>query len=285
MKPQHPGVKSYKQAVEERTAARKVTQHFPDLAAADSLYNPKRGVMTLEQMGDAQRSIGDDKPRLSDTTLEGLKAIVDATNAAKGRDMTDKPAETKVETTPEAPPAKAEVAPAQSTDPLEDFDYEAGWRQTQYDILNNAEEREAVRKLVEPIDIDAGLTNNEFTQVVPIGPIKVEFRTLRPMEYSTMRSMIFKMIDDGRVRDAISSEIHSLMMTVASVKAFNGKELPEHVVPDKGYYKFDEEVFMSKVRKFEAYPAPVMHALGCHSAWFDLRCREFFRNGTALKNG
>lgn len=291
MKPvEDPRVKQYRADLAARTAAGrgvKPAVKIPDINMAAALYDPKRGVMNLNDMAESQRSavpIGEDT-RLRPETIAGLQAL-HASMAATQKEPTkmtepETPSETSEPIAAERP--KADAKPVA----VDDYDDEFAsiWQKAQSDVINNSEEREAVRKLVKPIDIAEGLAMNEFSQEVPIGPMTVTFRTVQPLEIAAIRAMIFRMVDEGKVKDHISGDLYSLMTVVASVKRINKKVMPDHVVPDGAYRKFDEDIFGAKYREFETYPLPMVHAISTHSSWFDLRVRETFRNGAAIKNG
>jgi len=278
-----PHVKRYRERVDARTAARtKPAVKIPDLNVAAALYDPKRGVMNLNDMAEAQRGAAEPRDnRLSPETIAGLQAL--RASIETTRKEPDKMPEAETTQEPIAAERVKDTRPAPVVE--DDDEFASIWQKAQSDVINNAAEREAVRALVKPIDIAEGLANNEFSQEVPIGPMTVVFRTVQPLEIAAIRSMVFRMEDEGLIKNNISGDIYSLMTVVASVRQVGKKVMPDHVVPEGAHRKFDETIFTAKYREFEAYPLPMVHAISTHSSWFDLRVRETFRNGAAIKNG
>lgn len=305
---QDPVVSKYTQGIVERAraagGAHKVP--IPDLAAAAAEYRPEKdGPMTLGQIAEAQeniRTMDNDqaapKKTLSPETVAGLRALHDqvAAQQVPAPPPTPPPA-------PEAPvvassaPAKPEPAKKSVTKLSEDekrdvaetsdLDFDLMMARLRSDVINNQEERKAVEARLKPMDLSDGLLTGEFKQHVPIYPGKLEvvFRTITPLENEELRRKVLEhVLEDERFAN-VMGEKYGFMQTVAAVHSLNGQELPKHLTAgDKGGRKFLWDVFEKKVSVFMAYPGPLIHALGTHAYWFDLRVRALFTSA-ALKNG
>lgn len=275
---------------------------IPNLLAASSEFRvEKDGPMTLEQMARAQENIlnmsDDDKPKaqLKPETIAGLRAL---------HEEVEKQNKVVEATTPPAPPAE-EVAPVEEKpkkavipmskeeqrelNNTSDLDFDLAVSRMRSDVINNVEERKAVEARLKPMDLSDGILTGEWRQTVPISPDKlvVIFRSITPLENEEIRRHVLEkiLVNDDERFTAIESERYGFMQTVAAVHSLNGQELPKHLkTGEKGGRKFDWAVFEKKVNLFMAYPTPLIHALGTHAYWFDLRVRGLFSN-QALKNG
>jgi hypothetical protein len=301
-----PVVARYKQGLAERAKASGSTQRVPvpNMAVAMSEYRPERdGPMTLSAIAQAQENIRamseSPKPVLRPETLAGLRALHEAT-AQQRENAPDPVAPTAPAPAPisSAEPPKEEQKKLKSItrdDEREalaessDLDVDLMLERMRSDVINNAEERKAIEARLKPMDLADGLLTGEWRQHVPIQPNKLEvvFRTITPLENEEIRRHILGEILADERQARWSGERYGFMQTVAAVHSINGQELPRHLtLPDKGSAgrKFLWDVFAKKVDLFMAYPGPLIHALGTHAHWFDLRVRSLF-SATALKNG
>ena len=272
------------------------------MAAAMSEYRPERdGPMTLSAIAQAQENIramtDSPKPVLKPETLAGLRALHEATSQQR-EGTPDAVAATAAPTPTAAEPAKEDQKKLKSItrdDEREafaessDLDVDLMMERMRSDVINNAEERKAVEARLKPMDLADGLLTGEWRQHVPIQPGKLEvmFRTITPLENEEIRRHILGEILADERQARWSGERYGFMQTVAAVHSINGQELPRHLTtPDKGAAgrKFLWDVFAKKVDLFMAYPGPLIHALGTHAHWFDLRVRSLF-SASALKNG
>ena len=295
----------YKQGLAERAKASGSTQRvpIPNMAVAMSEYRPERdGPMTLSAIAQAQENIRamseSPKPVLRPETLAGLRALHEATAQHRGDTAEAAPAPTPPVAAPTPEPAKEEPKKLQSItrdDEREalaesaDLDVDLMLERMRSDVINNNEERKAVEARLKPMDLADGLLTGEWRQHVPIQPGKLEvvFRTITPLENEEIRRHILGEILADERQSRWSGERYGFMQTVAAVHSINGQELPRHLTnPDKGAAgrKFLWDVFAKKVDLFMAYPGPLIHALGTHAHWFDLRVRGLFST-TTLKNG
>lgn len=297
-----PVVAKYTQGIAARAkaAAAERPVPIPNLAAAAAQYRPdKDGLMTLSQIAQAQeniRTMTDDntpRPVLKPETIAGLQAL--HSEVAKQNAATPPPIATAAAATPSDKPEGAEAKSVTKLSEDErariaetsDIDFDLMMQRTRSDVINNNEERKAVEARLKPMDLTDGLLSGEFKQHVSIFPGKLEvtFRTITPLENEEIRRKMLEMVlEDERFSNLIG-EKYGFYQTVAAVHSINGQELPQHLLPgEKGGRVFKWDTFSKKVDVFMAYPGPLIHALGTHAHWFDLRVRALFTS-TALKNG
>lgn len=281
---------------------------IPDLGAAAAQYRPEKdGPMTLGQIAESQENIKSmsnpqsgeaPKKTLSEGTMKGLMDLHNAVAAqqsesAKKIDGTTPAAEETPPTAPGgiAPPGaksfskmgeeeKAKLAE------MSDLEFDLMMSRVRSDVINNADERKALEARLEPMDLVDGLMTGEFTQTVEIVPKKliVVFRTITPFENEQIKRHVLEKIMEDEKYTQLHTDRYGFMQVVASVKQLNGREVATHLKTNGNSREFMWEVFTKKFEMFQNYPAPLIHALGVHSNWFDLRVRGLFTNA-ALKNG
>lgn len=294
--------------------ARKERPKIGDLAAANEGYKPGRdGPMTIGQIAESQRraTAGPDGPQqggLSPASVQGLQAIAAATNQArtqkKETTMNDQPnqSEAKPQQAPPPPQPKVEEREdredlkekvARKVNDLDDLELEQIMRSIQTDVINNTKERDHVKdpanKRVSEIDFGAGVSSGEFTQWVEIvpGKLRVNYRTVTAMEMQAIRLWLFGMVTKNPMLDRLAAEVYGMATLVASVVQINSDRKPSHLKQEgQGTYTadFDEVAFESKYKIFARMPQPLLHAIGTHGQWFDIRVREMFTSDYA-KNG
>lgn len=247
--------------------------------------------MTLGQIAQAQENIRNmdepQKSRLSSESVAGLQAL------------SAQIAEQRAQTAPAAPAAPAQEeekrksltlteAEKDRLNETADIDFDLMMQRTKSDVINNNVERMAVEKRLKPMDLTDGILTGEFKQFVPInadGKLNVTFRTITPLENEEIRRKMLEMVLEDERFSNIIGEKYGFMQTVAAVLSINGQELPKHLMAgEKGGRSFNWDIFNKKVELFMAYPGPLIHALGTHAHWFDLRVRALFTTA-ALKNG
>lgn len=294
-----PVVSKYTQGIAERARAAGSQQKvpIPNLGAAAAEFRPEKdGPMTLEQIARAQENIRamdkePEKKSLSPETVAGLRALHEQVAAQQVPSPPATPSVGEPEP-PKAEPAKKSVTKLSEDEKRElaetsDLDFDLMMKRLRSDVINNTEERKAVEARLKPMDLADGLLTGEFKQHVPIYPGKLEvvFRTITPLENEELRRHILEQVLVDERHANLMGEKYGFMQTVAAVHSLNGQELPKHLLPgDKGGRKFMWDTFQKKVDIFMAYPGPLIHALGTHAHWFDLRVRALFTS-TALKNG
>jgi hypothetical protein len=133
------------------------------------------------------------------------------------------------------------------------------------------------------------VANGEYTQVVDIvpGKLKVTFRTVSSLESQEIRLWIWKRAAENPELTKLTGDMYGLALIVASVKQINGTAYPDHLKrTGAGVWgaQFDVEAFVGKYSQFLNMAMPLIHAIGTHSQWFDLRIREMFTIDYA-KNG
>lgn len=293
-------VSDYAKGVAARAAKRRESQDgpkIPNLAQAQAQYDPSKDQrMTLDQIAKAQDGIkavlgeSTEKPQLRQETIAGLagiKAYADRENKkmSDNRPPNDANDEVQPDEAPPRPLTKAEAEDVVSN--LDDMDLELLMERVRSDIINNESQRKLIDSLVDPIDLTDGLSIGEFSQLVPIrkGQFEVKFRTVSQIENDNFRRILFNQAsEDARVAQ-LATERYGLMQTVAAVVRIQGKEFPKHLTRDgNGTASFNEEIFMNKYALISSYPSPLIHALGTHAYWFDLRVRKLFTIAS-LKNG
>lgn len=298
-----PVVSRYTQGIAERAKAAGSAQKvpIPNLGAASAEYRPEKdGPMTLEQIARAQENIRamdePEKKTLSPETVAGLRAL----HEQVASQQVPTPPAASVAAPPASPPADDDKEPTAKKSVTKftedeksklaetsDLDFDLMMTRLRSDVINNVEERKAVEARLKPMDLADGLLTGEFKQHVPIYPGKLEvvFRTITPLENEELRRhLLEQVLTDERFAN-LQGEKYGFMQTVAAVHSLNGQELPKHLTAgEKGGRKFLWDVFEKKVAVFMAYPGPLIHALGTHAHWFDLRVRALFTS-TALKNG
>lgn len=190
-------------------------------------------------------------------------------------------------------PTKQQKDVAEAIEVMDDLEIEHLMRGIQNDVINNKREREHVNnpenKRLSEIDFAEGIANGEFTQWVDVIPkrLKVQYRTLSPMELQAIRLWIFDKVTKDPRFDKISGEMFGLGMLVASVVQMGGTKYPDHLKRrGQGTYnaEFNDEVFEAKYAQFICMPQQLIHAIGVHGQWFDMRVREMFTSDYA-KNG
>lgn len=296
-----PVVSRYTQGIAERARAAGSQQKvpIPNLGAAAAEFRPEKdGPMTLVQIARAQENIRTmttepEKKSLSPDTVAGLRALHEQVAAQQRPPTPVAPAdEQEPPPPPKAEPGKKSVTKFSEDEKRElaetsDLDFDLMMKRLRSDVINNTEERKAVEARLKPMDLADGLLTGEFRQHVPIFPGKLEvmFRTITPLENEELRRHILEQVLTDERFANLMGEKYGFMQTVAAVHSLNGQELPKHLLPgDKGGRKFMWDTFQKKVDIFMAYPGPLIHALGTHAHWFDLRVRALFTS-TALKNG
>lgn len=277
-------VKSYAGGIAARTAERQDERRrnpvFPNLGQAAVTYKPEHGVQTLEDIGRTQRADADNpdgpqRAQLSGETVEGLRALRAAQEAAQTA----------------APPPPPSVPPPQGTpDPEpddEDLAFAEALRGAQKDVIQNERERAAVAARVAEIDLAEGLLTGEFTQLVPIvpGKLEVKFRCLTTGENNALRLYLFSEIEADPRKARIAQELLGFYQTVATVMTLNKTNFAKHMVADGHRLAFQTQIFEEKVHAFMAYPLPLVASLGTHASWFEQRVRDLFATADRLKNG
>jgi hypothetical protein len=298
--------KRYGAGVAERAAkARAEKPKIGNLAQADAAYKPGRdGPRTIGQITDSLRHAeSEEKGGLSRATIDGMTAIARAAEASRNAKVAEPPKEKKMEEMEAQPePEKRAPTPAQvkekervaeALDTMDDFELERIMRGIQNDVINNKAEQEHVNnpenKRITEIDFSAGIAEGEFTQIVDVipGKLKVHYRTMTPMESQAMRLWIFhKVAEDPRL-DKISGEMYGLAQVVATVTQIGTKKFPDHLERQgQGTYsaKFNDQAFAEKYDMFARMPMQMIHAVGTHAQWFDIRVRQLFTTDHA-KNG
>lgn len=273
----------YREKLEARNATRKAEEPkvIPNFAEASATYNPQQDPpKTLSQLGEAQRMMGGEEPAtFSQATIDGLARIKAAAEEEAGKAQAGA-------TQPEPPPLLEKTEDIKAIlDGMDSLTAGNLKRRIEEDVINNKAEREAVEAKIAPMDLTQGILNNEFTQLVPIVPgVLVTYRSVSKEEDMRMRSMIFDMtVQDSRV-EIHSDDLYGVMLIVATVAQINTKQWPRHMVGTSWDAEFDPKLFQEKLRQFMRMPMPLLHALGVHGGWFDVRVRRLF-TATSLKNG
>lgn len=305
-----PVLKKYDDAIQARLAKSRADKRpLGNLAHANAAYSPGRDrPMTIAQITESQRlsdTAGSGAPGLKPETIEGLKAIAAASAVARDKKMdseakTEKPTEKKPEKAEKA--EKAERTPAQAAkekeataalDKMDDMDIERIMRSIQSDVINNQPERDHVNDVkngrITEIDFADGVATGEFQQIVDVipGKLKVHYRTVTPMETQAIRLWIFNLAITNPTLDKLAGEMYGLGLLVASIRQINAKAEPDHLNREgTGTYtaSFNEDTFSKKYDKFSRMPQQLIHAIGTHGQWFDIRVREMFTTDYA-KNG
>jgi len=306
-----PQVKKYGAGVAERAAATRAAKPpIGDLAAANQAYKPERdGKMTIGQITESHRraTAPDGTPSaLSPGSLELLGAVkkaADESASKKENKMADQiptPPTPTPDTQPntstkaEGPAAKEDKeALLRRIDDLDDLEYEQVMRSIQKDVIQNTKERDHVKdpanKRISEIDFATGVATGEFTQWVEVVPskLRVLYRTVTAMELQAARLWLFNMTQQDPRNERLASEIYGLAVLVLSVVQINTTKEVDHLKRNgQGTWDadFDEKAFEAKYKKYSRMPQPLLHALGTHGQWFDLRVRENFTSDFA-KNG
>lgn len=315
-----PIVGKYSGGVKERMAKRRAEKEpLGNLAAADAAYKPGRdGAMPIGAILESQKRAGsmpdgENRSGLSQQTISGMEAIAKASAAARAQKPAaptppappqPQPKEKQMEEMEAQPeprkrdkeqpaPTKQQKDVADALEVMDDFEIERIMRGIQNDVINNTKERDHVNdpanKRLSEIDFAQGVAEGEFTQIVDVipGRLKVHYRTLSPMEMQAIRLWIFDQVTKDQRLDKISGEMYGIGMLVASVVQIGGTKYPDHLKrKGQGTYsaEFDDKVFGEKYDMFSRMPQQLIHAVGTHGQWFDLRVRQMFTTDYA-KNG
>jgi hypothetical protein len=301
---------SYSQGIAQRAEqSRKEKPKLGNIAQANAGYNPlKDAPATLGQMFNAQNAVEQSQQPeggFSPQTIATLKAVRDASETARAakaaqKEAMQETAETakpEIKTEPKVEPkleSKAERdKTAAALENMDDFELERIMRGIQNDVINNTREREHVDNIangrINEIDFAAGVASGEFKQIVDVVPgrLKVHYRTITSAENQGIRQLIYKMVQQDPTLDKLSAEIFGLALLVASVTQIGSKAYPDHLKRTSSTTfgaEFDETVFRAKYREFSYMPQPLLHSIGVHGQWFDLRVRSLFTVDFA-KNG
>jgi len=297
-----PVLGKYKSGIAARSAAARAAKPrlFGNLAEANEAFNPKKdGPMTIAQISEASKaaSAAGGGGGLSPQTIQGMQALASAGQQARSNKEKKKmEADTQPPTSP-APPTPQQTQQtqkvAEAIEAMDDFDFDRMMRGIQEDVINNKREREHVNDPANnrctEIDFSAGIAEGEFRQTVDVVPkrLKVTYRTTTPMENQAIRLWVFDTVAKDPRLDKVSSEMYGLALVVASVVQIGTEAMPDHLVRQgQGTYSanFDQVAFELKYDKFRRMPLPLIHAVGTHSHWFDLRVRQLFTTDYA-KNG
>lgn len=307
-----PQAKKYGAGIGERmNAVRAERPKMGNLAQANEAFKPGRdGPMTIGQITQAQRNAeAGPGGGLSQQTIAGMKAVAEASQKAQAQKAAANPPpkeKPKMEEPkpaaappPQSPPTEKEKAKiAESLDTIDDFEIERLMRGIQNDVINNTKERDHVNdpenKRLSEIDFEKGLAEGEFEQIVDVikregaTPLKVHYRTTTPMENQAVRLWIFKRVTEDPRLDRVSGEMYGLALIVLATTQIGRTKFPDHLNRGEGIgtysANFDEEAFAKKFDQFMRMPLPVIHAVGTHAQWFDLRVRRMFTSDYA-KNG
>lgn len=305
-------VVQYEQGIAERMAKNRAERpKIGNLAQANESYKPGKDVpMTIEQIAEANRRAesggGSGGGGLSQKTVDGMIKIAQATQASRqarldhGQAPSPSPKETRMsEAQPEekrSDPEKSEKEKkrvSEAVENMDDLEFERIMRGIQNDVINNQKEKEHVNnpenKRLGEIDFAAGIASGEFEQWVDVVPgrLRVHYRTVTAMENQAIRLWIFNKTEADPRLERISGEMYGLGLTVASVVQIGGTKEPDHLQRNgQGTYNavFDDDAFAKKYDKFARMPNPLLHAIGVHGEWFDLRVRQLFTTDYA-KNG
>lgn len=289
---------AYRAGVETRTAeARASEPKGPNLREAQATFDPKKdGARSLADIQATQAALAQpvapEGVKLSEVTTKGLESLHAHSQAERENQAQNASTFVPAGAAPQA--EKEEVAPRREPGPADgadDFELERLMQfaaTNQQDAINNPKEREAVEKRLEPIDLIRGITELEFTQVVPIVPGKFEviFRAITPEEDQQIRILILHMTSENAKLVSVERDLYSLLTVICSIVRLNTMEMPKHYTKENFFISVNTDVLRQKMRMFLSYPMPMMHALGVHSAWFDQRVRKAFTTvDTVLGNG
>lgn len=298
-------INEYATGIAQRQAAVNAAKpKLGNLAEANASYSPGRdGPATLGQIFNSQVAVAATDAAstgFKPGTIEALKAVKAATDAAYAAKQTKK--EPVVEEKPKTEPVPAETKfdskaerekTAAAIDNMDEFELDRIMRGIQNDVINNVKERDHVNDpkngRLSEINFADGIALGEFRQTVDVipGKMKVHYRTVSGMENKSIRLWVFKQITLDPTLDRLASEMFGLGLVAASVVQLNSTQYVDHLVrPGTGTYgaTFNEDAFALKYKQFESMPQPLLHALGTHGQWFDIRIRTLFTMDFA-KNG
>lgn len=285
---------AYAQQVGERRKALEQARKtsVPNLADADALYDPAQNKATLSQLTSITDAVegttppGGQKQVFSEATINGLReaaAAREKMEQAKAEQVEPKTMDSdesgatgggKVERTEEEQSILSQFPGlAAAAEPI--------------DLSRNRREREAVAKRVQAIDLNSGLMNGDFRQVVPIVPdrLVVEYRTPTPVELQHIQAILFKRLSDNPALEFAADSLQSLMTLTAAIVSINGRAEPVHMVGQSMYTaEFNQEVFEGKLNRLMRMPGPLVYTMTVHYMWFMARVNELFTT-ESLKNG
>lgn len=284
-----------------RAAAKPRT--IPNFAEGNEQYDPSKDrPMTGAQLLKAQQHMADPTPPASPTdptsvfkpeTIAGLAALKTAVeqgaaaSAAATLDETPAPIPTPAIDREAAAKEKAagESDAKKILSNMDSLDLGQALKRIEKDVINNTAVRKAVEEKLEDIDLTAGISKGQFTQVVPItDKLSVTYRSVTPEEDKRIRVILFNMTAEEPRFEYMADDLYGLMLIVASVHRINSTEMPAHMIGTTHSEVFSEDIFMKKFDLFSRYPQPMIHALGVHGSWFDQRVRKLF-TPASLKNG
>lgn len=296
-------IRDYRTGIRERQdeARRARKREMPNLAEADSLYDPKEGPAKIGDIGRAASSVAepaDEKAGgLSPDTIAGLRALKEHADQQRKQkqeeDVAEEQAETGAqgETGAEEPPNRAEETRVrEQLRDVDDLALEQLMAGIERDVINNPTEKKAVEARLQEegseLEVGDGLVQGYYTQTVPIARgLRVTYRSLSPYENRRIRALLFQWVDKDPTLEPSRGDLYGLMLIAASVTQINGNKLPEHMEGQDFYSaRFDDELFTKKFETLNRYPSPLIHAIGVHGTWFDERVRRLF-SAESLKNG
>jgi len=147
--------------------------------------------------------------------------------------------------------------------------------------LMTPEQKELIEKRLEPIDLSQMFIEQEFRQVVPIipGKFEVEYRSISGYEDEHLKLMLSD--EPENVSTRYLGDKYATLSLICAVRVLNGKELPLHYTPQKGW---DDKNFEKRGKLVMGLPATAVWSLMVHATWFDQRCKGLFKV-SEIKNG
>jgi hypothetical protein len=221
-------------------------------------------------LGEAKRTGGmDTKRAISEETMDGLKAVKDASD--------NRPPESEKDEQ-ELALEKAEKDIAEDSAPI-DFAALIGARNE----LLSERRRKDIEARLEKLDIADMITNREIKQRVPIIAHKFEI-TLRTFS-QTENLYCLRHLSDFPGSQMYQEEMLNTFKLVCAVVAINDALLPEHR-KDVGLKteSVDPAKFNDKLQAIIAFPVQVVGDLSVQNIWFQRRVEKLF-SWENLKNG
>lgn len=247
---------------------------LPPEAAQDPNFRPGVGSMYAQnQPGIGKGQVQPGAPKLSDETVEGLKALKEFNTKAQAEQ--EKQAEKEVQAEVE------QSAEDRIADDLGlDDDFMKEMRDRRQD-LDTQELRDAIELRCKDMSIDQLIEEGELRQIVPIvrNKFEVVMRTISGEEDLAIKRELYK---ERQAPDIYLFDKLNMMQLAAGIYEINGRPLPDHLNDRR---RFDKDLFLLKFNKINSMPLPMLASLSINYTWFDKRARKLFIDLDELKNG
>jgi len=168
-------------------------------------------------------------------------------------------------------------------DRMDSFEFDQWRQQMMSRILHSEDERIAIEKRLEPLDIGQYIREGRVRQRIPIIPGKYE---LTLQSYDGQAELAIKRLAMAESRsvdvtDRYILEKRSFMALAVGIYKINDKLYPD-VLDTNG--DWSDDLFLKKFNLVMKLPVHILASIGVNLMWFEVRVRKLC-SATALGNG